>query len=166
MLRSLALACPNAYKVKYVDIDSCFFLANGADWWFQVFCKPTEWSNSDEYLNEDGYRVTFRRVQRNSTVELTQRGAKLSVPNGKAAHFELVRELSQAFRPITVLDFLYPENADFLAARANNPPTSPFTVRSGLVSRVQPAGALVGTTGANLYYAGGYSFEWKEEKIR
>jgi hypothetical protein len=149
LIRALAFACPADIRADYPDIDSCNFDGDG---YFLLRCKPGDWSADDSYLLEGGYDVTFRRLRRKSSIELAQRG------------YRIVERLAKAFRPIAIKDYLRPEDADFRAARTAV--TSPFTARSGLISKVEPAGGLVGTTGAELWFQGGFSFEFKEERVR
>jgi hypothetical protein len=161
LIRALAFACPADIRADYPDIDSCNFDGDG---YFLLRCKPGDWSADDSYLLEGGYDVTFRRLRRKSSIELAQRGYRIKTSGGQAAMFYLVERLAKAFRPIAIKDYLRPEDADFRAARTAV--TSPFTARSGLISKVEPAGGLVGTTGAELWFQGGFSFEFKEERVR
>lgn len=173
MLRSLWLACPNALKTVFTDIPTCYWESNGSgDWWLKLPTGADGIAVNDSFLlgGDEPYAVTFRRLRRTSNYQKVRRGYKVTLKQ-KAAFFYLIQSLSQdaggQFQVVTYLDFIRPETADFLTARSQSPtPASPYTQRTGLITSLQPAGAMLGTKGSELWFSGGFTFDISEEAVR
>ena len=182
MNRSFDIYCPLATRSLYSELtEECFFdpvtslemaaYSLGAGYWFKVFCEV---SFDDNYLIENVYKTTFRRLRRESSIELVQRGYKITVKNpnpstyGGASSYYLVKKLAADFRAsaIAVRDRIRPEESDHRTAKISVPRIDPYTIRYGLISRVEPAGALVGSVDSGFWFKDGFSFEFKEESVR
>jgi hypothetical protein len=169
MLRAIALLCPIATRNQYTDIKNCFFddAGDSVNVWFKLFCQPDGWTPNDTYfIDGEAYEPTFRRLRQVATIEPVQRGYSLAIATSQAATFFLAEELAKTYRPISVRDYLRVERANYLATRNIATPTTPFTDRQGIIYNVEPAGALVGTVGADLYIPGGFKLEFREGIVR
>ena len=182
MNRSFDIYCPSATRSLYPELtEECFFEAVtsaemtaynlGAGYWFKVFCEA---SFDDNYLIENVYTTTFRRLRRESTIEPVQRGYQITVksPNpstyGGASSYYLIKKLSADFRAtaIAIRDRIRPEETDHRTAKNSVPRIDPYTVRYGLISKVEPSGALLGDVDTGFWFKDGFSFEFKEESVR
>lgn len=165
MNRALYLLTPLTTANQYPDIPVCQLEAvgDGQNTWLKLFVSPGNWNTNDDYYSESQYEATFKRLRLNSPQEAIVRGYNLTILSGQPGLYYLVEELSRT-RPILVRDYLRPEGAQFVAARAAL--TSPYTERVGIISKVKPNGPLVGTAGKNLGIPGGFSFEFKEGMVR
>lgn len=165
MIRSLYLLTPLAIASQFPDIKGCHLEAvgDGQNTWLKLFVSPGNWSVNDDYFSESKYEPTFKRMRLDSPYEVINRGYSITILDGNASLFYLVEQLSRT-RPISVRDYLRPESAQFVAARVAL--TSPYTERTGVISKVKPNGPLVGTFGASLGIPGGFSFEFKEGVTR